>query len=457
MPLQQHRSFSTWLGHLFFQTPQSGQCLCNTIREGASFDATFAFRPLNRGNASATLLSFPYGSSSQDLSDPSIGAMPLQQRHLLTRQKASPNFQTPQSGQCLCNIARVILLHTPLQAFRPLNRGNASATTLMLGDSCERMAAFRPLNRGNASATWTSAIRVGSETPFRPLNRGNASATNEKSQHILSQDPRLSDPSIGAMPLQPSVGCVKPGVRTAFRPLNRGNASATRHSRAHDFRILLFQTPQSGQCLCNFVGWWLGLLWLNVFQTPQSGQCLCNRIEEVAQAAGLDLSDPSIGAMPLQRKCHIVPLFPRKLSDPSIGAMPLQHVLRLFCRLLQFVLSDPSIGAMPLQLSHPVTPPVRMTSFRPLNRGNASATLALRLFPRSRSVFQTPQSGQCLCNLPDSPQLPLARVFQTPQSGQCLCNGPAPGGLSLVCVLSDPSIGAMPLQPELSPSLASRL
>ena len=85
----------------------------------------------------------------------------------------------------------------------------------------------------------------------------------------------LSVPSIGAMPLQYELEDDGTLIYTAFSPLNRGNASAM----------------DTLQCL--------NILKV-VFQSPQSGQCLCNRNYAILALLYYALSVPSIGAMPLQ-------------------------------------------------------------------------------------------------------------------------------------------------------------
>ncbi len=135
-----------------FQTPQAGQCLCNMD----GWRIVLSKMHFQTPQSGQCLCNFDFYTSMQ---------------------YGVTIFQTPQSGQCLCNAGRDTVCRCTLSSFRPLNRGNASATP---GRFCR----------------WC----------------------------IQS---RLSDPSIGAMPLQPVMVARLRVIASTFRPLNRGNASAT--------------------------------------------------------------------------------------------------------------------------------------------------------------------------------------------------------------------------------------
>ena len=136
--------------------------------------------------------------------------------------------------------------------------------------------------------------------------------------------------------------------RKTFSPLNRGNASAMKGGNTWTVFYSIFQSPQSGQCLCNLVLPKASRAFI-VFQSPQSGQCLCNSPNNTVQVS-LD-----------------------NLSVPSIGAMPLQSSLAMIGQSFWW-------------------------TFSPLNRGNASAIIPAKTSSKCWSTFQSPQSGQCLCN-----------------------------------------------------------
>ena len=106
------------------------------------------------------------------------------------------------------------------------------------------------------------------------------------------------------MPLQFPIGSLQAdNISSTFSPLNRGNASAI------------------------------------------STALICG-------VSTLQLSVPSIGAMPLQyHALEDLPPWSSRLSVPSIGAMPLQSRTTKTLIILEDGLSVPSIGAMPLQFS----------------------------------------------------------------------------------------------------------
>ena len=239
-------------------------------------------------------------------------------------------------------------------------------------------------------------IDVHTFRPFSPLNRGNASAiwTIGHAQELT----RPSVPSIGAMPLQCAgiaANCTK---SLPFSPLNRGNASAICSNCIVDTLAIFFQSPQSGQCLCNI-------------------HAIRSTAASWTSFSPLNRGNASAITPRAMEACD------RHLSVPSIGAMPLQ--LTTCAKHLPDTASfqSPQSGQCLCNTVHRDAP-YPWHSFSPLNRGNASAIQLHRSLPTMED-FQSPQSGQCLCNQTQNWQLlPRQHVFQSPQSGQCLCNDP---------------------------------
>ena len=182
------------------------------------------------------------------------------------------------------------------------------------------------------------------------------------------------------------------------------------------------------------------------FQSPQSGQCLCSFVK------GLGEVEVSAAFSPLSR------------GNASAATRATSNI---WC---WQNLSVPSVGAMPLQQSLIVDVVKSISTFSPLSRGNASAAASIARLPGVWKIFQSPQSGQCLCSLTGLVFFSLTYGFQSPQSGQCLCSttlhlrsqrlksfqSPQSGqclcssACSLIwfqtSLLSVPSVGAMPLQ-----------
>ena len=102
MPLQYQLVRLTLISYLFFQSPQSGQCLCNRTRRCVTTSVR-TFQSPQSGQCLCNGFRHTWSSSRTILSVPSIGAMPLQCRSHATDALRSRIFQSPQSGQCLCN------------------------------------------------------------------------------------------------------------------------------------------------------------------------------------------------------------------------------------------------------------------------------------------------------------------------------------------------------------------
>ncbi len=110
---------------------------------------------------------------------------------------------------------------------------------------------FSPLVRGNASAMVSHhRFRQVVYRHFSPLVRGNASAIYKMRC------------------------CAK--LQNHFSPLVRGNASAISFFLSPSYSLEEFQSPRSGQCLCNEAMNLHEQIKSLKFQSPRSGQCLCN-------------------------------------------------------------------------------------------------------------------------------------------------------------------------------------
>jgi len=134
---------------------------------------------------------------------------------------------------------------------------------------------FRPLRRGESSATRQERSRSISINPtFRPLRRGESSATKDRLQPHRNTD--------------------------SFRPLRRGESSATRALAAIDPVLAELPVPSGGASpLQRWLSSWRGTITAH-FPSPQAGRVLCNDADVLGFNILYELSVPSGGASPLQ-------------------------------------------------------------------------------------------------------------------------------------------------------------
>ncbi len=102
--------------------------------------------------------------------------MPLQQQHSAHINFHITNFQSPQSGQCLCSLG--LLAHLSLQKYLSVpSVGAMPLQPCFVDDDGMQHTTFSPLSRGNASAAVDAIFELQiAPRPFSPLSRGNASA-----------------------------------------------------------------------------------------------------------------------------------------------------------------------------------------------------------------------------------------------------------------------------------------
>ena len=212
-------------------------------------------------------------------------------------------------------------------------------------------------------------------------------------------------------------------------------------------RFLNFQSPRSGQCLCN-----AELKRLEEpnkdFQSPRSGQCLCNPLHGSFHGCICFPFSPLVrGNASAISNSAACPSYGESLSVPSFGAMPLQSatpIVKMLLKIFQSPRSGQCLCNSDNNYGQRFT-----TDFQSPRSGQCLCNAGPVWSHTSFSVvFQSPRSGQCLCNARiGSVNYTTVLNFQSPRSGQCLCNTEQLRALAVeLDCLSVPSFGAMPLQ-----------
>src|SRR5579885_1604665 len=233
-----------------FPSPQAGRVLCN-------FPAK---RP---------------GRDCASLSVPSGGASPLQ-----LGQTLSPYFPynflfpSPQAGRVLCNQMREFRSTLHLEAFRPLRRGESSATSSMASRLLALVRAFRPLRRGESSATYRSSISLSWCLSF-PSPQAGRVLCNIPALASFLQEPDFPSPQAGRV-LCNSI------------------------SRLYMVCRMGLSVPSGGASPLQPTTWRMRYLCHASFPSPQAGRVLCNDTKISTIIICVPLSVPSGGASPLQ-------------------------------------------------------------------------------------------------------------------------------------------------------------
>ncbi len=236
------------------------------------------------------------------------------------------------------------------------------------------MANFSPLSRGYASAITVLYHNTTCFYNFSPLSRGYASAMAAQNVMRGSLEPLFQSPQSGLC-LCNSVNNTSSNITIRyFSPLSRGYASAIAwcvsrvRDNTHYFSPLSrgYASAMSDACY---------IVWNNPNFSPLSrGYASAMRPTQKDNVCYTTISVPSVGAMPLQSNCAIVRSYRScKFQSPQSGLCLCNSVRQ---------------GKVPYPTNY----------FSPLSRGYASAINddpACKVRPEK---FQSPQSGLCLCN-----------------------------------------------------------